>query len=198
MTADDTATHGTNESTARATLDRRRVARWQYGFDVVGLLAALGLPILFQLDARPGLASRWLLMAAGATALVGVAFRLVGWWGRPFRYAGAATYFSMAILTYPFGGLAFLMPAGLLGASATLASWPTAVARTVRGVIGIAGVILHLSVGGAGLMAQPILLPLLAWSAATSGRRMRYLFIAIFGANVAISISVLWWVWGQL
>lgn len=147
---------------------------WPLLFRAAASGAAVVIALLLIQDPRSD--SRLLIaIAIGSLALAAVPTRV--------RYAlgGAVAYTGVAINTYEYGGLAFLMSTFLLVLSATTHRWPAGSGGIVRVAIALVIPVWFVSMIGPGLVLAPVLFPLLVWATKTAGRWTRHLFAFLAG-----------------
>jgi len=146
-------------------------------FPAVAAALGVGVSVALGRDARAGgdLAVLGSLASVGGFLVALVVPRLGA-------TLGSLVFVGLALNTYPIGGLAFLMPAFVCAlALLTPFDW----LPHVVGVVGILGVLLgSVSVGGEGILAMPVMLPMLGWASVRSHGFTRHLY-GVFGALVA-------------
>ncbi len=141
-------------------------------FLLLGSLAGIGIAVLLLRDPRVGGAEAVRLLGAIAIAVAVIVSEAREWAAVPVT-VGALGFVIVALITDEVGGLAFLMPAGLLGMSvlaATSGRWRV----NVIGWLAVIGLLISAAdFVGLGLVVAPFFVPIILWSFGRSSRIAR-------------------------
>jgi hypothetical protein len=147
--------------------------QWSIAFDLLCAAYAVGVTAALVTDERPEMLATVLAVGCCALALVVLAA------GRGFgrddfsHVACAALLVAAGVNTYPYGGLAYLVPA-FLAVCSLIARRPSGVAAMLLRVSVIAVLpLFFVSMIGSGVLVLPVMLLMIVWSIATVARRKR-------------------------